>query len=99
MGLEIVYGVGALVLLTALIFATLQYHYRNRRATEAGHEIAQERYRKNQTCAGWPVANESKVYADKVGSSRRRSEAQRGSSLDLSGGRLSAGFFARCIGQ
>jgi len=49
MGLEIVYGVGALVLLTALIFATLQYHYRNRRATETGGEIAQERYRKNQT--------------------------------------------------
>jgi hypothetical protein len=49
MGQEIVYGVGALVLLTALIFATLQYHYRNRCATEAGGEIAQERYRKNQT--------------------------------------------------
>ena len=49
MGLEIVYGVGALVLLTALIFATLQYHYRNRRAYEAGGEVAKERYRRNQT--------------------------------------------------
>jgi hypothetical protein len=49
MGLEFVYGVGALVLLTALIFGTLQYHYRNRRVSEAGGEIAQERYRKNQT--------------------------------------------------
>jgi hypothetical protein len=49
MGLEIVYGVGALALLTALIFGTLQYHYRNRRASEAGSEIVQERYRKNQT--------------------------------------------------
>jgi hypothetical protein len=46
MGLEFVYGVGALVLLTALIFGTLQYHYRNRRVSEAGGEIAQERYRK-----------------------------------------------------
>jgi hypothetical protein len=49
MGLEIVYGIGALVLLTALIFGTLQYHYRNRRASKAGGEIVQERYRKNRT--------------------------------------------------
>jgi hypothetical protein len=49
MGLEMVYGIGALVLLTALIYATLQYHYRNRRASQVGDEIAQERYRKNQT--------------------------------------------------
>jgi hypothetical protein len=38
-------------LLTALIFGTLQYHYRNRRASEAGGEIARERYRKNRTRA------------------------------------------------
>lgn len=48
MGLEIVYGVGALILLTALIFGTLQYHYRDRRATRAGGEIAAERYKRNE---------------------------------------------------
>jgi hypothetical protein len=49
MGLEIVYAIGALVLLTALIFGTLQYHYRSRRASQAGGEIVRERYRNNQT--------------------------------------------------
>jgi hypothetical protein len=49
MALEIVYGVGALVLLTALIFGVLQYHYRNRRAVRIGEEIAQERYKRNET--------------------------------------------------
>lgn len=49
MGLEIVYGVGALILLTALIFGTLQYHYRDRRATRIGGEVARERYRRDRT--------------------------------------------------
>jgi hypothetical protein len=49
MALEIVYGVGALVLLTALIFGVLQYHYRNRRAVRIGEEITQERYKRNET--------------------------------------------------
>jgi hypothetical protein len=49
MGLEIVYGVGALILLTALIFGVLQYHYRNRRAVKIGGEIARERYERNET--------------------------------------------------
>ena len=44
MGFEIAYGVGALVLLTALIFGVLQYHYRNRQATAVGEEIVRERY-------------------------------------------------------
>jgi hypothetical protein len=47
MGLEIVYGIGALVLLTALIFGTLQYHFRNRVATRVGAEIARQRYESN----------------------------------------------------
>ena len=35
MGLEAVYFLGALVLLTALIYGTLSYRYRNRAATQA----------------------------------------------------------------
>jgi hypothetical protein len=49
MGLEAVYFLGALVLLTALIYGTLSYHYRNRAATRAGEGIVQERYRQNQS--------------------------------------------------
>jgi len=48
MGLEAVYFLGALVLLTALLYGTLSYHYRNREATRAGSEIVRERYRQNQ---------------------------------------------------
>jgi hypothetical protein len=48
MGLEAVYFIGAFVLLTALIYGTLSYHYRNRAATQAGDEIVRERYRQNQ---------------------------------------------------
>ena len=39
MGLEAVYFLGALVLLTALICGTLSYRYRNRAATQAGHTV------------------------------------------------------------
>jgi len=46
---EIFYGVGALVLLTALIFGVLQYHYRDRNASRIGEEIARERYKRNET--------------------------------------------------
>jgi hypothetical protein len=49
MGLEIVYGVGALILLIALIFGVLQYHYRDRRAVKIGEEITRERYERNET--------------------------------------------------
>ena len=48
MGLEAVYFIGAFVLLTALIYGTLSYRYRNRAATEVGDEIVRERYRQNQ---------------------------------------------------
>jgi hypothetical protein len=48
MGLEIVYFVGALVLLTALLCGTLQYHYRNRAATREGGKIAHDRYERDQ---------------------------------------------------
>lgn len=45
--MEIVYFIGAFVLLSALIFGSLQYRYRNRAAVQAGGEIVKERYRKN----------------------------------------------------
>ena len=49
MGLEAVYFLGALILLTALIYGALSYRYRNRAATGAGDEIVRERYRQNQS--------------------------------------------------
>jgi hypothetical protein len=48
MGLEIVYFAGALVLLIALIYGTLQYHYRYRTATRAGDDIVHDRYKRDQ---------------------------------------------------
>lgn len=39
MGLEIIYGIGALVLLTALIFVVLQRHFRDRRAVRNADDI------------------------------------------------------------
>ncbi|WP_194474397.1 hypothetical protein [Bradyrhizobium sp. CCBAU 51753] len=49
MGLEIIYGVGAFVLLTALIFAVLQYHFRSRRTVQTGDDVTRERYERNET--------------------------------------------------
>ena len=49
MTFEIAYGVGALILLVALIFGVLRYHYRDRRAVRIGGEIARERYERNET--------------------------------------------------
>lgn len=49
MTFEVVYGAGALILLTALIFGVLQYRYRDRRAVRIGGKIARERYERNET--------------------------------------------------
>jgi hypothetical protein len=49
MGQEIFYGIGALVLLTALVFGVLQYRYRNRAAVRRGDQIVAERYRRDET--------------------------------------------------
>jgi hypothetical protein len=46
--MEAVYFIGAFILLTALIYGTLQYHYRNRAATRAGEQVVRERYRRNE---------------------------------------------------
>jgi hypothetical protein len=49
MGLEILYFLGALVLLIALIYGTLSYHYRDRAAEQAGEQIVRERYRNDES--------------------------------------------------
>ena len=46
--MEIAYFAGAFVLLVALIYGTLQYHYRNRAAARMGGEVARERYRRDE---------------------------------------------------
>jgi hypothetical protein len=46
---EIVFFIGAFVLLTALISGTLSYRYRNRAAQRGGEDIVRERYRRNET--------------------------------------------------
>ncbi|MET3972394.1 hypothetical protein ACVWXN_000143 [Bradyrhizobium sp. i1.4.4] len=46
---EIVYFIGAFVLLTALIYGSLSYRYRNRALDRVAEEITRERYRRNQT--------------------------------------------------
>lgn len=43
MGLQIIYGLGALILLTALIYGTL--HYASRTATRAGEETVRDRHK------------------------------------------------------
>lgn len=49
MGQEIFFGLGALVLLTALIYGVLQSHYRNRAAVRKGDDVVAERYRHDET--------------------------------------------------
>ena len=39
MGFEAVYGIGAVLLLAALIFGVLQYHYRDRRTVRAVEKL------------------------------------------------------------
>jgi hypothetical protein len=49
MGLEAVFFLGALVLLTALIYGVLSYRYRNRALDRVAEEVTRERYQKNET--------------------------------------------------
>jgi hypothetical protein len=49
MGQEIVFGIGALALLTALIYGVLQYHYRNKAAVRVGDQVVAGRYSKDET--------------------------------------------------
>lgn len=48
MGLEIVFFIGAFILLVALIYGTLAYRYRNRAAVRTGEEIVKQRYRNDE---------------------------------------------------
>ncbi|WP_291855213.1 hypothetical protein [Bradyrhizobium sp.] len=45
--MEIIYFLGAAVLLAALIYGVLQFRTRNRAAVRAGDEIVKERYRRD----------------------------------------------------
>jgi hypothetical protein len=47
--MEIVFFIGALILLTALIYGSLQYHYRDRRKSRVADQIVRDRYEHNRT--------------------------------------------------
>lgn len=47
--MEIVYFIGAFVLLSALIYGVLSYRYRDRTATALGGEVARKRYENDET--------------------------------------------------
>jgi len=47
--MEIVYFIGAFILLTALIYGSLNYHYRDRLRSKAADQIVRDRYEHNQT--------------------------------------------------
>jgi hypothetical protein len=47
--MEIVYFIGALILLTALIYGSFQYHYRDRRKSRVADQIVRDRYEHNRT--------------------------------------------------
>jgi hypothetical protein len=49
MGQELFFGVGALVLLTALIYGTLHTHYRSRHKSKVADQIVRDRYEHNRT--------------------------------------------------
>jgi hypothetical protein len=46
---EIIYFVGAFILLAALIYGTLHSHFSNRRLRKASDQIVRDRYERNQT--------------------------------------------------
>ena len=52
MGLEIVFFLGAFLLLVALIYGTLSWHYRDRAAIRAAEEVTRRRYREQETGQG-----------------------------------------------
>jgi hypothetical protein len=47
--MEIVYFVGAFILLTALIYGSMHWHYRDRRRARKNDKIVRDRYEHNQT--------------------------------------------------
>ncbi|HZP93223.1 MAG TPA: hypothetical protein VFB20_10115 [Burkholderiales bacterium] len=55
MGLEIVFFLGAFLLLAAMIYGTLSWHYRDRAAVRAAEEVTRTRYRGEKSAEVWPV--------------------------------------------
>jgi len=49
MGLEIVFFIGAFILLAALIYGVLRNHYRSRVERHVADSIVRERYRNDET--------------------------------------------------
>jgi hypothetical protein len=47
--METVFFIGAFILLTALIYGSFNYRYRDRAAQHAGEQIVRDRYRHDQT--------------------------------------------------
>jgi hypothetical protein len=47
--MEIAYFIGAFLLLVALIYGTLNWHFRDRRRDRATDQIVRDRYEHNQT--------------------------------------------------
>jgi hypothetical protein len=47
--MEIVYFIGAAILLAALIYATLNSHYRDRSKSKVADQIVRDRYHRNET--------------------------------------------------
>jgi hypothetical protein len=58
MALEIVFFVGAFLLLIALIYGTLSWHYRDRAAIRAAEEVTRRRYREEDSAQGELFAGE-----------------------------------------
>ena len=52
MSLEIVFFLGAFLLLVSMIYGTLSWHYRDRAAVRAADEITRRRYREEDTAQG-----------------------------------------------
>jgi len=59
MGLEIVFFLGAFLLLGALIYGMRSWRYRDRAAIRAGDEITRQRYREEDTRQGELFAEET----------------------------------------
>jgi hypothetical protein len=47
--MEIIYFIGAFILLVALIYGTLNSHFSNRRLQKVSDQIVRDRYERNQT--------------------------------------------------
>jgi hypothetical protein len=47
--MEIIYFIGAFILLLALIYGTLSHHYRDRRKSKVADQIVRDRYEHNRT--------------------------------------------------